>query len=67
MINQKHKLGARIFEHYEFGEGYGKIKGMHWKTFNRLRTRYWQCESAVNDEISNYLQRTKRIFEADKS
>jgi hypothetical protein len=36
VISQKHKLGARIFEHYECGEGYGKKKGIHWKTFNRL-------------------------------
>ena len=28
IISQKHKLGARIFEHYEYGEGFGKKKGI---------------------------------------
>lgn len=44
LINQKHKLGKRIFEHYEYGEGWGKKKGMHWKTFNRLHIRYRMLE-----------------------
>jgi len=66
-IGQKHKLGARTFEHYEHGEGWGKPKGMHWKTFNRLKERYWHYESAVNNEISNYLERTKGLFGPDKT
>ncbi|MEH6814780.1 MAG: hypothetical protein V7677_19775, partial [Motiliproteus sp.] len=40
LISQKHKLGERIFEHYDHGDGWGKKKGMHWKTFNRLHARY---------------------------
>jgi len=57
IISQKHKLGERIFEYYEHGEGFGKKKGMHRKTFDRLHTRYLQCESAILTQISNYLQR----------
>jgi hypothetical protein len=44
LVGQKHKLGARIFEHYEYGEGWGKRKGMHWKTFHRLNARYEALE-----------------------
>jgi hypothetical protein len=32
LISQKHKLGVRIFEHYDYGEGWGKKKGMHWSS-----------------------------------
>ena len=44
LIEQKHRLGERIFEHYEYGEGWGKKKGMHWSTFNRLHTKYERYE-----------------------
>ncbi len=46
IIEAKHKLGERIFEHYEYGEGWGKKKGMHWKTFNRLHAKYLALENA---------------------
>jgi hypothetical protein len=45
VISQKHKLGERIFEHYDCGEGWGKKKGLHWKTFNRLHARYQALEN----------------------
>jgi len=61
-ISRKHKLGARTFEHYDHGEGWGKPKGIHWKTFNRLKERYWRSEMAAINEISSYLERTKESF-----
>ena len=54
-ISQKHKLGERIFEHYEFGEGYGKKKGMHWKTFNRLYEKYQQHEQQWCLGVARYI------------
>lgn len=48
MISQKHKLGGRIFEYYEYGEGFGKKKGMHWRTFEKLHARYQQLDYAIN-------------------
>lgn len=47
LFSRKHKLGKRIFEHYECGQGYGKKKGMHWKTFERLQGRYEQNEASI--------------------
>jgi hypothetical protein len=44
IIEQKHKLGKRIFEHYENGTGWGKKKGMHTATFNRLYAKYLAYE-----------------------
>ena len=44
LITRKHELGEKIFEHYENGEGYGKKKGMHWKTYNRLAAKYHHLE-----------------------
>jgi len=46
LIDQKHKLGERIFEVYECGEGWGKKKGMHWSAFNRLHSKYKALEQA---------------------
>jgi len=43
-ISQKHKLGRRIFEHYENGKGFGKKKGMHWSTYYRLHAKYQRYE-----------------------
>lgn len=44
LIAQKHKLGERIFEHYEYGDGRGKKKGMHWRTFEQHHRRYRELE-----------------------
>lgn len=57
LISQKHKLGARIFEYYEYGEGWGKKKGMHWKTFNRLQDKYLRLERSWCDHMDQYLHR----------
>lgn len=46
IIEAKHKLGKRIFENYEHGEGWGKKKGMHWKTFHLLHAKYQALENA---------------------
>ena len=56
LIDQKHALGKRIFEHYEFGEGWGKKKGMHRKTFNRLHARYNLLDAQWYFYIGKYLQ-----------
>ena len=48
LFDQKHSLGARIFEHYEHGEGWLKKKGMHQTTFDRLYSKYERLESRVN-------------------
>lgn len=52
MVSQKHKLGARIFKYYEYGEGYGKAKGVHWKTFEKLNTHYEQLDFDINHQIA---------------
>jgi hypothetical protein len=51
LIDQKHKLGARIFEHYD-GDGWLKKKGMHWKTFERLEQRYQWLGEMIDRGIS---------------
>lgn len=47
LMTEKHKLGARIFDRYESGEGWGKKKGMHWKTYDRLHRRYMELDHAM--------------------
>jgi len=46
LLDQKDMLGKRIFEYYEYGEGWGKKKGMHWSTFDRLHVKYKALEKA---------------------
>jgi hypothetical protein len=48
MAAQVHRLGERIFEHYDYGEGWLKKKGMHQKTFNRLHSEYEKLESRLS-------------------
>lgn len=55
LINQKHKLGERIFEHYENGNGWGKKKGMHWQTFTRLHDRYQYLEQQWIKHLAKHL------------
>jgi len=59
LIRKKHKLGERIFEHYEYGEGWGKRKGMHQKTFDRLYLDYQLAEYSwyriVKSKLSSCL------------
>jgi hypothetical protein len=59
LIEQKHKLGERIFEHYEGGEGWCKKKGMHWKTFYRLHDQYLYLEKQwykyMKDNVSSFM------------
>lgn len=55
VINRKHNLGERIFEDYEYGEGWRKKKGMHQKTFDRLRKRYVKYEQSISNYISAHF------------
>jgi hypothetical protein len=48
LLDKKHDLGERIFEHYEFGEGWLKKKGMHQKTFDRLYSKYKNLELRID-------------------
>jgi len=47
LMSEKHKLGARIFDSYEHGEGWGKKKGIHWKTYYRLHRRYRELDHSM--------------------
>jgi len=47
LMSEKHKLGTRIFERYEQGEGRGKKKGMHWKTYYRLHSLYRELDHTM--------------------
>ena len=55
VIGQKHKLGRQIFEHYDNGYGWGKKKGMHWKTFDRLNAKYQHLEQQWCNVMARYL------------
>ncbi len=58
LYTRKHKLGAKTFAYYEYGEGYGKPKGQHWRTFEKNRLRYEKADRAVNGHILNFLTRS---------
>lgn len=58
LIDQKHKLGQRTFAFYEYGDGWGKPKGTHWKTFNRQQQKYNRLESTCDRLISEKLNGT---------
>ncbi|MBL4868725.1 MAG: hypothetical protein JKY67_20370 [Pseudomonadales bacterium] len=58
LINQKHKLGYRIFEDYD-GSGWRKKKGMHQKTFDAHLKKYWQLEEAIDHGI--FLRLSKEL------
>lgn len=57
LLAKMQKLGQKTFAYYEYGEGFGKKKGMHWKTFNRLCAHYEAIEQqwfeVVNLQLSN--------------
>lgn len=55
LIDKKHKLGEAIFQHYEYGEGWGKKKGLHWKTYNKLLKKYEDTEAAYLSLMANRL------------
>ena len=48
LIDQKHKLGNRIFEDYD-GDGWRKRKGMHQKTFDRLHLKYQWLKIQIDE------------------
>jgi len=51
LVDQKHKLGKQIFEHYDYGDGWMKKKGIHWKTFDRLHNQYERLDARINESI----------------
>jgi len=55
LISQKHKLGEHIFASYAHGDGLGKKKGMHWRTFSRLHARYQTIEQDWQQHMTAYL------------
>jgi len=56
IIDQKHKLGQRIFQHYEYGDGWGKKPHMHWKTFNKQLHRYNYYDSIVTKQVDEKME-----------
>ena len=56
LIDQQHKLGERIFKHYDYGDGWGKKKGMHWRTYDRLHVRYQEMEQQLEGYMERYLR-----------
>ncbi len=58
LIEQKHKLGGRIFEHYEFGEGWEKKKWMRWKTFKEKQATILMLEAKYWSTTKSYIQNT---------
>jgi len=57
LIDQKHKLGDRIFEDYD-GYGWRRRKGMHKRTFDRLYEQYWRLDMAIDDGIAGRFGRS---------
>lgn len=55
LIRRKNKLGERIFAFYECGEGWGKKKGMHWKTYKRLLAQYDQLDEQWGQIMLTHL------------
>ncbi len=55
LSSKKHKLGQRLFEHYEYGNGWGKKKGMHQKTFDRLFEEYIILEQQWDRMFEKYI------------
>ncbi|MEH6559588.1 MAG: hypothetical protein V7708_17465 [Oceanicoccus sp.] len=51
LVDQKHKLGKRIFEYYDYGDGCMKKTGMRWKTFDRLHARFARLDERINQGI----------------
>jgi len=48
LYTKKHELGRELFEHYEHGDGWGKKKGMHWKTYYRKYEEYDKLRRATD-------------------
>lgn len=62
IIDKKHKLGERIFEYYEYGEGFGKKKGMHWKKFRQSHLKYKTLEKCIDGEINTRFHHFKHLM-----
>lgn len=55
-IARRHKIGQMIFAKYVNGEGYGKKKGMHWKTFMRNLNEYHRLDQEWMREIADFIE-----------
>jgi len=53
LIDQKHKLGAFIFDDYSHGEGWKKKKGMHHNTFQKAYHRYREMDTQIDMGIAS--------------
>lgn len=62
LVNQKHKLGNKIFENYD-GYGYRKRKGKRLKIFDRLYALYVESEARI-ETSSNLLTSWPSIIKA---
>lgn len=51
LIDQKQKLGAKIFQEYN-GVNWRKKKGIHQKTFNQLFSKYLSLNKKINASLS---------------
>lgn len=58
LYTRRHKLGNKTFSHYKYGEGWGKPKGQHWKTFDRKLAKYKKADRAVTGHLLAFLQST---------
>lgn len=47
LVDQKHKLGNKTYKYYD-GEGWGKKKGMHWKTFDKYHAKYCRLNNKID-------------------
>lgn len=64
IIRAKHKMGERIFEQYEHGDGWMKKKGMNQKTFDRHYRKYQMLEQQWNADMLMFCQRQGLLSEA---
>lgn len=54
LIEQKHKLGRRTFEYYEYGEGWGRPKGLHWRTYKKNLKKIMALDKAISLAIRSH-------------
>lgn len=60
LIEQKHKLGKRIFAFYEYGDGWGKRKGLHWKEYDRKLSKFMELDAQIHAGLNRRNQGIER-------
>lgn len=55
-LTRRHKIGQKIFARYANGEGFGKRKGMHWKTFMENLEEYHRLDQEWMREIVDFIE-----------